>query len=254
MDSQKMTEIEQAIADKKLELAKIEEERKSEEELKSQSSNVVISENDDQNFVAIKDDNALVAALVNNDAAVDIARQKYQDQKNQKSIANKMGKVVNRKTNADIETANIKVEEQEKNNRVKKQEIRNELLKLKNDKTYLKKEHKHRLEMQRARHLREKYEDLLLRTCRKKQKGEDKKWHYVNDKEGNPIVNIPGKVRFFFIRLFDGIVSGLNQIADILGAINKGVLKGSLIILILLLLIVAPFRNWLLGLIGIHLG
>lgn len=221
---------------------------------KQQSDELAVQEHDEQNIVAIQDDNALVDALVNNDTAVDIARQKYQDQKNQKSIANKMGRVVNRKTNADIETANIKVKEQEKNNRVKRQEIKNELLKLKNDKIYLEKEHKHRLEMQRARHIREKYEDLLLRTCRKKQKGEDKKWHYVNDKDGNPIINVPGRIRFFFIRLFDGIVSGLNQVADILGAINKGVLKGSLIILILLLLLVAPFRNWLLGLIGIHLG
>ena len=226
------------------------DEKKQEEQ--NNTNDIIVAPSNTQEITTIQDDNALVNALVNNETAVDIAKQKYQDQKNQKNIANKMGKVVNRKTNADIETANIKVEEQEKNNRVKKQEIKNELLRLKNDKIYLKKEHKHRLDMQRAKHLREKYEDLLLRTCRKKQKGEDKKWHFIDDKDGNPIINIPGKIRFFFIRLFDGIISGLNQVADIFGALNKGVLKGSLIILIILLIVVSPFRNWLFNLIGIR--
>ena len=207
-----------------------------------------------QEIVKREVDNKLVNALMNNDTAIEMARKQYEDLRNQKNIADKMNKVVNRKTNADIDTANLKVEEQEKDNKVRKQKIKNELLKLHNDKVYLKKEQKHRLEMQRASQLREKYEDLLLRTCRKKQKGEDKKWHYVDDENGKPIINVPGKIRFFFIRLFDGIVSGLNQISDIFGAINKGVLKGSLIILILLLLLVPPFREWLLGLIGINLG
>ena len=207
-----------------------------------------------QEIAKRESENKLVTALINNDTAIEMAKKQYEDLRNQKNIADKMSRVVNRKTNADIDTANIKVEEQEKDNKVKKQQIKNELLKLKNDRIYLVKEQKHRLEMQRAKQLREKYEDLLLRTCRKKQKGEDKKWHYVNDENGKPIINVPGKIRFFFIRLFDGIVSGLNQIAEILGAINKSVLKGSLIVLILLLLLVPPFREWLLGLIGINLG
>lgn len=223
MEDKTLDEIDQEIAAKKLEVAKKEQE------------------------------NQLVASLLNNDTAIEMAKKQYEDLRNQKNIADKMSKVVNRKTNADIATANIKVEEQEKNNRVKKQEIKNELLKLKNDKIYMLKEHKHRLEMQRAKQLREKYEDLLLRTCRKKQKGEDKKWHFVDDENGKPIINVPGKIRFFFIRLFDGIVSGLNQIAEIFGALNKGVLKGSLLIFILLLVLVPPFRSWLFGLIGISM-
>ena len=241
------------MEDKELEMIEQKFAEKKREEAEKQERLSTTAE-EGNNAVVELDSNALVTALVNNNSAIDIARKKYEEQKNQKGIANKMGKVVNRKTNADIDTANLKVEEQEKANKVKRQEIKNELLKLKNEKIYLKKEQKHRLEMQRARHIREKYEDLLLRTCRKKQKGEDNKWHYVDDKDGNPVINIPGRIRFFFIRLFDGIVSGLNQIAEIFGALNKGVLKGGLIIFILLLLFVAPFRTWLLGLIGIHLG
>ena len=108
--------------------------------------------------------------------------------------------------------------------------------------------------MQRQKHMREKYEDLLLRTCRKKQKGEDGKYHFVDDKDGNPIINVPGKIKFFFIKLFDGIVSLLNLTAEIFGAINKNVIKGLFVILILLLVFVPPFREFLLGLIGIKIG
>ena len=94
------------------------DEKKQEEQ--NNTNDIIVAPSNTQEITTIQDDNALVNALVNNETAVDIAKQKYQDQKNQKNIANKMGKVVNRKTNADIETANIKVEEQEKNNRVKK--------------------------------------------------------------------------------------------------------------------------------------
>jgi hypothetical protein len=107
--------------------------------------------------------------------------------------------------------------------------------------------------MQRARQIREKYEDLLLRTCRKKQKDENGKWMFVDDENGRPIVNIPNKIRLFFLRTFDGLISTLNQTADIFGLLNKNVLKGGFIILILLLIFVPPLRVWLLGLIGIKM-
>ena len=188
-------------------------------------------------------DNQFVNAMTDNAVAVQMAKDEYGAIKNQKSIAKGIKNVAIDNTKTDIDSAKIKVEEKKKNNKVKRQEISNEL--------YLEKDQKHRLEMQRAQHLKEKYEDLLLRTCRKKQKGEDGKYHFVNDGNGNPIVNIPGKFRFFWIRLFDGIVSTLNQTAEIFGALNKNVLKGGLIIIILLLLLVPPFRNWIFGLIGI---
>ena len=108
--------------------------------------------------------------------------------------------------------------------------------------------------MQRAEHLKEKYGDLLLRTCRKKVKGDDGKWHYQKDENGKDIINIPDRVRFFFLRVFDGIICGLNQTADIFGALNKNVLKGGLIIIILMVLLVPPIRSWLFGLIGINMG
>lgn len=196
-------------------------------------------------------ENGLVQALSDNAVAIQMAKESYSNLKNQKKIGKQIGNVVKRNTQADIDTANLTIQEKKKNNKVRQAEIKNALLKLRNDRIYLEKEHKHRLEMQRAVQLKEKYEDLLLRTCRKKQKGDDGKYHFVNDKDGNPIVNIPSKFRFFWIRLFDGLVSTLNQTAEIFGALNKNVLKGGLVILVLLLLLVPPFRNWILGLIGI---
>lgn len=197
-----------------------------------------------------EEENKLVSALVDNETAIDIAKQQYANLKNQKQIAGKMGKVVNRKTNADIESANLLVTQQEVDNKVKKAKQRNELLRLKKERKFLKEEHKHKLEMQRAEHIKEQYGDLLLRTCRKKTKGEDGKWHYHKDENGNDIINVPGRVRFFFLRLFDGIISGLNQTADIFAALNKNVIKGAFIFVIAIVIFVPPVREWLLSLIG----
>lgn len=204
-----------------------------------------------QELVLIENENKLVNALVNNETAIEIAKQQYSELKNQKQIAKKMGEVVNKKTNADIETADLMVKDQIVDNKVKKSEQRNRLLELRNERAYLKKEQKHKLAMQRARQLYERHGDLLLRTCRKRQKGDDGKYHFVNDENGKPIINTPGPLKFFFIRLFDGIVSTLNLTAEIFGALNKNVLKGGFILLILLCVFVPPFRLWLLGLIGI---
>lgn len=198
--------------------------------------------------------NTLVQALVNNETAIDIAKEQYQDLKNQKHIAKKMGKVVDKKTNADIETADLLVKDQIVSNKIKKAQQRNKLLELQNERVLLKKEQKHELSRQRARHIKEKHYDLLLRTCRKKQKDENGKWSFVDDKNGDPIINIPNKFTFFWIRLWDGLVSTLNQTSDILGAINKNVFKGLFIILLCLILFVPPLRAWLLALIGIHIG
>lgn len=221
---------------------------------KQQEANSVEVVNPSSTNPVVINENSLVNALVNNESAIDMAKEQYQDLKNQKQIAKKMGNVVNKKTNADIETADLLVKDQVVSNKVKKAEQKNKLLQLKNEKIYLKKEQKHKLAMQRQKHMREKYEDLLLRTCRKKQKGEDGKYHFVDDKDGNPIINVPGKIKFFFIKLFDGIVSLLNLTAEIFGAINKNVIRGLFIILILLLVFVPPFREFLLGLIGIKIG
>lgn len=204
-----------------------------------------------QELVLIENENKLVNALVNNETAIEIAKQQYADLKNQKQIAKKMGEVVNKKTNADIETADLLVKDQVVDNKTKKAEQRNRLLQLRNERAYLKKEQTHKLAMQRARQLYERHGDLLLRTCRKRQKGDDGKYHFVNDENGKPIINTPSPLKFFFIRLFDGIVSTLNLTAEIFGALNKNVLKGGFILLILLCVFVPPFRSWLLGLIGI---
>lgn len=224
------------------------------EEILDLEKRVEQKQEQENQLAVIETENKLVDALVNNETAIEIAKQQYADLRNQKQIAKKMHDVVNKKTNADIETADLWVKDQVVDNKVKKAEQRNRLLELKNERKYLKKEQKHKLAMQRANQLREKYEDLLLRTCRKKQKGEDGKWRFVSDEHGKPLVNIPSPFKFFWIRVFDGIVSTLNLTADIFGALNKNVLKGGFVIFILLMLLVPPFRVWLLGLIGINLG
>lgn len=218
----------------------------------AQTKSVTVREND--NFAMQTNNNSFISAMADNSVAMEMAKESYNALKNQKKIGKKIEDVVKSNTEVDIESAAIKVKEKDKNNKVKKAEINNELLRLKNERIYLEKEQKHKLQMQRAEHIRDKYEDLLLRTCRKRQKGEDGKWHYVLDKNGKEIVNIPGRFRFFWLRLFDGIISTLNQTAEIFGALNKNVLKGGIIIIILALLFIPPFREWLLGLIGINLG
>lgn len=219
---------------------------------------VVVSEQNhaiqSQDFDEQLKGNGLVQQLSNNEVAMQMAKESYAALKNQKKISKQIEDVVKKNTQVDIETADIKVQEKDKNNKVKKAEIRNALLKLKNDKIYLEKEQKHRLEMQRAKQIREKYEDLLLRTCRKKQKDENGKWQFLDDENGKPIINIPGKFKLFWLKLFDGIVSTLNQTADIFGALNKNVLKGGFFLLLILILFVPPFREWLFNLIGIKLG
>jgi len=197
--------------------------------------------------------NKFINQMTDNFVALEIAKDEYAKLKNQKKIADKIGKVAKENTEAEIESASLKVKEKDKNNKVKKQEIKNELLKLKNERILLEKEQKHALEMQRAKHIREKFEDLLLRTCRKKQKDESGKWQFINDENGKPVVNIPSKFSFFWLRFFDGIISTLNQTAEIFGLLNKNVLKFGFILLILILIFVPTLRNWIFGLIGINL-
>lgn len=47
---------------------------------------------------SVAEDSKLVTALINNDTAIDMAKKQYEALKNQKNIASKMSKVVNRKT------------------------------------------------------------------------------------------------------------------------------------------------------------
>lgn len=248
-----LDELKQGIAnnDNNVEIS---EDAEIEQEVSVQETKQEITVSNTSNFSTQVANNGLINALSNNDVAIQMAQDSYNALKNQKKIGKSIEKVVKKNTEVDIESADIRVQEKDKNNKVKKAEIKNELLRLKNEKTYLKREQRQKLAMQRAEHIREKYEDLLLRTCRKKTKGEDGKWKYHKDENGKDIINIPGKFKLFWLRLFDGIVSTLNQTAEIFGALNKNVLKGGFIILVLLLIFVPPFRSWLLGLIGINFG
>lgn len=199
-------------------------------------------------------DNRLVNEIMSNDTALEIAKTKFEDIKNQKHLATKMGRVVNKKADTDIETANLKVEQQRLANKVEKARQKNELLKCKEERKYLLKESKHKLNMQKFAHRKEKYADLLLRHCRKKSKNAEGKWEFQTDKEGNAIINMPNAFTLFWLIVFDSIVMFLNQTADIFGGLNKIVFKVFWWALILVILLVPPVRQAIFGLIGINIG
>lgn len=199
-------------------------------------------------------DNKLVSEIMSNDTALEIAKTKFEDIKNQKHLATKMGKVVNKKADTDIETADLKVEQQRLANKVEKARQKNELVKCKEERKYLLRESKHKLNMQKLAHRKDKYGDLLLRHCRKKSKNAEGKWEFQTDKEGNAIINMPNAFTLFWLIVFDSIVMFLNQTADIFGGLNKIVFKVFWWALILVILLVPPVRQALFGLIGINIG
>lgn len=199
-------------------------------------------------------DNKLVNAVMENNTALELAKTKFEDIKNQKNLANKMGKVVNKKANADIESADLKVEQQRLANKVEKARQQNELLKCKQERKYLIKESKHKMTMQKFAHRKEKYGDLLLRHCRKRTKNAQGKWEFQTDKDGNAIINMPNTFTLFWLIVFDSVVMFLNQTADILSGLNKVVFKVFWALLICIVLFIPPIREFILGLIGINLG
>lgn len=180
-----------------------------------------------------------VEAMTDNSVAAEIARQKNADIKNQEKIANKINKVVQQNTNVDIDTADVFVAEKDKNNKVKRQGIKNELLKLRKEKLFIRREENHRLKMQKLSQRKQKYGELLTRH---------KKITY--DNEGNSIINMPNGFVLFFMIVLDSFVNFLNLFTEILGKTNKAFLKGFLIILVLLFVFISPFREWMFGLIG----
>ena len=253
-----MEEIEEFDAD--LELEKIKQKKEQQnvapEDIPEQSCEVVemaVAETTTGYDVQIAD-NKFVNAMMDNAVAITIAQEAYGSIKNQKDIAKKIETVAKENTNADIESASIKVEEKKKNNKVKRQEIRNELYRLKQEKIYLKRDSKQKLAMQKFKHRKEKYGDLLLRHCRKKQKNAEGKWEYQQDKDGNFIVNMPNTFVLFFLIVFDSIVMFLNQTSDIFSSLNKAIFKILWIIIICIFLFIQPVREWFFGLIGINFG
>lgn len=242
-----LTEIEEEIKQKK----QFAETEIKEEVLPEQ--NIVVAETTNRAEIQAVD-NEFVQAMTNNEIAIQMARDGYNDIKNQKNIAKGIKKVAIDNTKTDIESAKIKVEDKKKNNKVKRQEIKNELYKLKQDKIYLEKESKHKLAMQRFNQRKEKYGDLLLRHCRKKVKNAEGKWEYQVDEKGDAIINMPNGFVLFWLIVFDSIVMFLNQTADIFGSLNKIVFKVFWIILIVVVLFIPPVREWLFGLIGLNLG
>lgn len=202
----------------------------------------------------VTSDNRLVEEIMRNETAIEMAKQKFNDIKNQSKIANKMERVVNKKTKTDLETAELKVDEQRVSNKVERARQRNELLKCKEERKQLIKESRHERNMQKFRHRKEKYGDLLLRHCRKKIKGVDGKWEYQVDKNGDFIINMPNAFILFWLIMFDSIVMFLNQTAEVFAGLNKVVFKAFWVILIITILLVPPFRQFVFGIIGINIG
>jgi hypothetical protein len=220
------------------------------------SGNMPLTKSDAQNssLMAYNENTELVDALMDTKKAVEIAKKQYEDINNQTSIAKKMGKVVNEKTNADIETAHLKVKDQQVDNKIKRAEQRNKLIQLNAEKKFLEREAKHKLTMQKFKQIKEKNYDLLLRYFRAKHKDDENKWVYDSDNNGNPIIHMPSRFSLCLVRFFDGLTTTLNQTADAVGGLNKVVFKSGIIILILAILFIPPLRQWLLSLIGIKIG
>lgn len=224
-----------------------------EKEVKTRNMPLTIADGQGATLTEYKEieENQLVNALMNTDEAVKMAKEQFKNIKNQKDLAKKMEKVVTAKANADIESADLKVKEQEVSNKIKRAEQRNKLVQLNAEKKFLEKEAKHKLAMQKFKQMKEKNYDLLLRYFRAKHKDENGKWVYESDKEGNPIIHMPSRFSLAMVRFFDSLTNTLNQVADAVGGLNKVVFKGLFFVLILVVLLVPPVREWLLGLLGI---
>lgn len=181
-----------------------------------------------------------ISELTNNATAAELARQANEDIKNQEKIAAKITKVVQQNTNADIETAEVFVKEKNVDNKVKKQQLKNTLLKLKKERLFIKRDEQHRLQVQKLNHRKEKYSELLTRHKK-----------VIYDKDGNMVINLPNAFVLFFLVVLDSIVQFLNLFTEVLSKINKTFLKGFIIFLIILFIFLPPFRNFIINLIGI---
>lgn len=241
-------DLEKPKTDEKVYATEIEEQSCIEKEVAVQATTNVVSTE------VQTSDNEFIEAMTNNNVAIQMAQDSYNNIKNQKNIAKGIEKVAVENTKTDIESADIKVQEKKKNNKVKKQEIANDLFKLKQEKKYLQRESKHKLTMQRFNQRKEKYGDLLLRHCRKKSKNAEGKWEYQTDKNGDAIINMPNSFTLFFLIIFDSLVMFLNQTTDVFSGLNKVVFKAFWFIVIAIILFVPAAREWLFGLIGLKLG
>ena len=103
-------------------------------ELKEKQTNEILESNiveqscpESQQVVPLNNDyemqvqsNSLVNEIMSNETALEMAKQKFEETKNQKNLAKSMGKVVNKKAHTDIESADLKVEQQRLANKVEK--------------------------------------------------------------------------------------------------------------------------------------
>lgn len=196
-------------------------------------------------------DNNLANEIMKNDTALQIAKEKFDELKSQKKLAGKMGAVVQKKARTDIETADLQVGKQILDNKVEKARQKNELIKCKNEKKYLNRESRHKLTMQKIAQRKEKYNDLILRHCRKKVKNANNKWEYQTDKDGNPMVVMPNLFELWALIVFDSIVTFLNQTAEVFSGINKIVFKIMFVSLLMAFIFIPPFRDWVFSLISL---
>lgn len=242
--------------EEKKELAdKIEAHEREVEEKEVKTRNMALTTTDRENSTLIEykevEENKLVDALLDTNDALDMAKKQFKNIKNQRDIAQKMEKVAKEKVNADIETANLKVKDQQVSNKIRRAEQRNRLIQLNAEKKYLEKEAKHKLQMQKFKQMKEKNYDLLLKYFRAKHKDENGKWVYETDAQGNPIIHMPSRFSLGMVRFFDSLTNTINQVADAISGLNKVAFRGIFFVLLGVFLLVPPAREWLLGLLGI---
>lgn len=182
-------------------------------------------------------------ALSNNDTAIEMAKQAYKNIGNQEKIAKKIEKVAIDNTNADIEHVEVQVFEKDVNNKVKRQKLKNDLLKLRKEKLFIWREENHKLKMQKLKQRKEKYYELLTRHNKTK-----------IDENGHVSINLPNGFVLFWLIMLDALVQFLNMFSEVFGKLNKVFFKGLFIFFVILMIFIPPFRTWILSLIGIKLG
>lgn len=171
----------------------------------------------------------MMEAIIDNSFAIDLAKKSLQDTKKQEKKADTMIQLADKNFKVDAEIVNTQIAEKDKNNKIKKQEIKNDLLKLKQEAKFLKREHSQKLQIQKLDHRKEKYGGLL---------------------ERRKIDYLPNAFVLFLILCLDGFVSCLDAMSKVFGGINKTLLKAIWIIILFTFIFIAPAREWLLSLIS----
>jgi len=187
------------------------------------ANEIINSYNEKKQSKNTQQENSLVESIKNNETAIELAKKKFNEIGNQEKIGNRMNEIVKKKVNADMNEVETTVIEQQTNDNIKRAELRNRLYKAKTEHKTLVRERRHELKMQKYRHRKDKFGELLKR-------------HNID--------YLPGIVKIYIILALESIVETLNQTADIISKVNKNLVRSVFIILVLILIFVEPVREW----------